>query len=73
MEANAMREVDPGQARRLMQVGATLLDVRELNEWQMGRTLGAIHIPLSAVASAAVPGAGLVLAICRSGRRSAHT
>jgi rhodanese-related sulfurtransferase len=72
MEVNAMREVDPGQARRLMQEGATLLDVRELNEWQMGRAPEAIHVPLSEVDTARVPGVGLVLAICRSGRRSAQ-
>lgn len=67
-----MREVDPRQARRLMQEGATLLDVRELNEWQMGRAPDAIHVPLSEVDTARVPSAGLVLAICRSGRRSAQ-
>ena len=67
-----MREVDPDEARRLMQEGAILLDVRELNEWHIGRAPRAIHIPLSAVDPAAVPGTGLVLAICRSGRRSAQ-
>ena len=37
MEVTAMREVDPDEARRLMQEGAILLDVRELNEWHIGR------------------------------------
>ncbi len=50
---------------------ATLLDVREDDEWQAGHAPGALHIPLGQVPSrlAEVPD-GEVHVICRSGGRS---
>lgn len=67
-----MREIGPGQAQRLMEEGATLLDVREVDEWWAGHAPGAMHAPLSALDPAGVPEGRPLLTICRSGRRSAQ-
>ncbi len=56
------------------QADAVLLDVRESWEWQAGHAPGAVHLPLSALAT----GAGLppgaqgrpLVVICRTGNRS---
>ncbi|WP_431782599.1 rhodanese-like domain-containing protein [Streptomyces chumphonensis] len=65
----------PEQAHRRSSHGdAVLLDVRETDEWNAGHVPGAVHLPLSRLATgAALPpaaGDGPVVAICRSGRRS---
>jgi rhodanese-related sulfurtransferase len=52
--------------------GALLLDVREPHEWQAGHAPEAVHLPLGLLEPGAVPGAGPVLVICRSGNRSAY-
>ena len=49
-----------------------LVDVRELDEWQLGHAPDAIHIPLSTFDPALVPSGGPVAVICRSGGRSAR-
>lgn len=44
-EARAsVREVDVAEARRRMAAGATLIDVREDREWDVGHARGAMHI-----------------------------
>lgn len=49
-----------------------LLDVREPDEWAAGHAPGAIHIPLAEVGATAARFEGReVLAVCRSGGRSA--
>ncbi|MGW3507588.1 rhodanese-like domain-containing protein [Streptomyces sp. NPDC000994] len=54
--------------------GAVLLDVREAREWRAGHAPGALHLPLSALASGAgVPPEArgrLLVVVCRSGNRS---
>jgi rhodanese-related sulfurtransferase len=52
--------------------GATLLDVRELNEWEAGHAPQAVHVPLSQVPAslASIPQGRPVVVVCRSGRRS---
>ncbi|WP_046469184.1 rhodanese-like domain-containing protein [Allosalinactinospora lopnorensis] len=51
-----------------------LLDVRELDEWQAGHALDAVHIPLHELAQRAgeVPQDRQIYVVCRSGGRSAQ-
>ncbi|HEY8676096.1 MAG TPA: rhodanese-like domain-containing protein [Candidatus Dormibacteraeota bacterium] len=67
-----MREADPNEAQRLMAEGATLLDVREADEWAAGHAPGAVHIPLSSLDPTEAPEGQPLLTVCRSGRRSAE-
>jgi rhodanese-related sulfurtransferase len=52
----------------------TLLDVRELDEWQAGHAPEALHIPMSELAGRLddLPADKDVYVICRSGGRSAR-
>jgi rhodanese-related sulfurtransferase len=54
--------------------GATLLDVREPDEWSAGHAPDAVHIPMSELAGrlGEVPAEQGVYVICRSGGRSAR-
>jgi glyoxylase-like metal-dependent hydrolase (beta-lactamase superfamily II)/rhodanese-related sulfurtransferase len=74
--AAAVREWTPAQlSARLAAGGLALIDVREPDEWtgELGRVPGARLIPLGELPArmAEVPAAGLVVAVCRSGKRSA--
>lgn len=53
--------------------GLSVLDVRELVEWQHGHVEGAVHIPLGELADRVgeVP-AGRTLVVCKVGGRSAQ-
>jgi rhodanese-related sulfurtransferase len=64
-------EVDPQTAVRLIGEGAVLLDVREPAEWAAGHSPNAQHLPLASVATETLPPGRLVVAVCRSGARSA--
>jgi rhodanese-related sulfurtransferase len=50
-----------------------LLDVREPHEWEAGHIAGAVHIPMGELVErlAEVPHDRDVIAVCRSGNRSA--
>lgn len=63
--------VSVAAATALRESGATVVDVRELDEWRLGRIDGAILIPLGDLPDrvAEVP-AGTVICVCRSGARS---
>ena len=67
-------EVTATRAMEMIEAGAALVDIRELDEWLAGHAPMAIHIPMgeltsrSEVFSASDP----TLFICRSGRRSDH-
>jgi rhodanese-related sulfurtransferase len=64
-------EIQVPAAVELLQCGmAVLLDVREHEEWQAGRAPDAIHVPLSTFDLSVVPRDAMVVAVCRSGRRS---
>ncbi|HUZ82975.1 MAG TPA: rhodanese-like domain-containing protein, partial [Gaiellaceae bacterium] len=61
-------------ARRLERGDAVLLDVREPDEWRAGHAPGALHIPLSELGQRVgeLPDATRIVAVCRSGGRSAR-
>lgn len=63
-------EVDVHEARRRVEAGALLLDVREPDEWAEAHVDGARHVPLGDLDPARVPQDAPVVAMCRSGRRS---
>ena len=65
-------EVDVAGARRLIDAGAVLLDVREADEWHSGHAEGAQWIPMGEVAGRQreIPAGRDVVVICRSGARS---
>ncbi|MCQ4042416.1 rhodanese-like domain-containing protein [Streptantibioticus rubrisoli] len=69
---DALREVDPLEARGLVGSGAAvLLDVREDDEWAAGHAPEAVHLALSAADFTWLTGDQLLVVVCRSGRRSA--
>lgn len=53
---------------------ASILDVREPDEWQAGHIDGALHIPLDELPGrlAELPPAGPLVVTCRSGGRSSR-
>jgi rhodanese-related sulfurtransferase len=65
-------EVGPGEARAMLDAGAALLDVREVDEWQAGHAPDAQFIPLGEVAARTneLTTDRRIVAICRSGARS---
>ncbi len=50
---------------------ATLLDVRETDEWEACHAPDAVHVPLGSLAAWEVANDRLVIVVCRSGARSA--
>ena len=66
-------EVQPDAATELVDGGAFLLDVREQDEWDAGHAPGAHHIPLGELNArhTELPTDRQVVAVCRSGKRSA--
>jgi molybdopterin/thiamine biosynthesis adenylyltransferase/rhodanese-related sulfurtransferase len=68
-------EVDPAVVREQVSNGATVVDVREPEEWSAGHVPGAVHVPKSYFESrieGAVPDrARHVILYCASGNRSA--
>jgi rhodanese-related sulfurtransferase len=69
-------EVTPQQVRERKANGepVVLLDVREPNEWNLGRVPGAIHIPrgtMETAIEARVPRDATLVIYCASGNRSA--
>lgn len=61
------------EAQQALAEGALLLDVRERNEWQTGHAPQAMHLALGQLEEhlAELPVDRLIVAVCRSGRRSA--
>ena len=65
---------DPQRAAELLRTReAVVLDVRERVEWKLGHIRGSIHIPLGELAGRAdrLPRDRTIIAVCRSGNRSA--
>ena len=66
-------EVDATESARLADAGEVLLlDVREDDEWASGHAPQASHAVLGRLDPAAVPRDRPVIAVCRSGKRSAQ-
>lgn len=63
----------PEEAKELRD-DAQLLDVREQVEWDAGHIPGAVHVPMGELAARQdeIDGGRLVVAVCRSGARSAQ-
>ena len=62
------------QERRQRGEAVVLLDVREPNEWNLGRVPGAVHVPrgiMETSIEARVPREASVVIYCASGNRSA--
>ncbi|MDA8297275.1 MAG: rhodanese-like domain-containing protein [Actinomycetota bacterium] len=72
-EREGVVELAPQEAVALLAEGAVLLDVREADEWRVGHVPGALHIPLGELAARLeeLPDDVLLVAVCRSGGRSA--
>ena len=73
-DETAIPEIDIEEAKRLVDAGALLLDVRENDEWAAGHAPDAMHIPLGEVQrrSDELPDDREVVAICGMGGRSAR-
>jgi rhodanese-related sulfurtransferase len=67
------RQIDPRRAAELIEAGAVLIDVRELDEYEAGHIEGARHVPLDSLnaESAGADPNGEIVFYCRSGERSA--
>ena len=63
--------IDPARAKRLIDEGAVLVDIREADEQARERVPGARHNPLSNLSAVDAPGAKAVIFHCRSGARTA--
>lgn len=71
--SKSLKEVDPKDVQRLLADGrATLVDVREPDEFRQERIAGAINLPLSRFDPSALPSAAgrTTILHCKSGRRS---
>lgn len=66
-------ELDAATAAERLAAGAVALDVREDEEWDAGRIDGALHIPMGELGQrqAEIPQDRPIVAVCRSGSRSA--
>jgi rhodanese-related sulfurtransferase len=66
------RQVDRDEARKLVEGGAQLVDVRADHEWEAGHLPGATHIPLAELAQRAgeIDKDRTVVVYCRGGSRS---
>lgn len=68
------REIDVDELAERLALGATVVDVREVAEYEEAHVPGAILVPLSELEARVdeIPGDEPVLVICRSGARSAR-
>ena len=66
--------VDPVEAKRRVDAGALLLDVRNPEEWQAGHAEGAAWIPMGELAERQeeLPTDREIVVICKTGVRSAQ-
>jgi rhodanese-related sulfurtransferase len=70
--------VHPGAPRAVVATdvpdGATVLDVREEDEWTAGHIAGSVHVPLSQLPGRAadIPPTDPLIVVCRVGARSAQ-
>ena len=71
-EAGEPKEVSREEARKLIDDGAQLIDVRAQHEWETGRIAGAAHLPLAELSQRAgeIDKERPVVFYCRGGNRS---
>ena len=71
-ETRETREVSRDEARKLIDDGAQLVDVRVDHEWEAGRIAGAKHVPLAELAerTGEIDPERPVVLYCRGGTRS---
>jgi len=70
---NGLSDVDAVEGHRRAAAGEVLLlDVREDVEWGAGHAAGAMHIPMSRLRLDLLVADRPIVAVCRSGHRSAH-
>jgi rhodanese-related sulfurtransferase len=67
----ALQTIDPARAKRLIDDGAVLVDIREPDEHARERVPGALNQPLARLDALQVGGAKAVIFHCRSGARTA--
>jgi rhodanese-related sulfurtransferase len=69
-----IEEVDPRAGQAMIEAGATLLDVRHLEEWEAGHAPDARFLPLDELGDrhTELPTDQAIVVICRSGARSAR-
>jgi rhodanese-related sulfurtransferase len=65
--------LDPAEAKRRVDAGAMLLDVRNPDEWEAGHPEGATWIPMNQLVDrqGELPSDGEIVVICKVGGRSA--
>lgn len=70
--AEAGKEIDRAEARKLIEEGAQLVDVRADHEWEAGRIAGAKHVPLAELSerTGEIESERPVILYCRGGNRS---
>lgn len=67
----SVTDLDPAAARSLLDSNsATLIDVRDDDEWAAGHAPDATHVPLASVDPAAFDPQHQLVVVCRSGGRS---
>jgi rhodanese-related sulfurtransferase len=71
-QGNEIREVSREEARKLLDEGAQLVDVRADHEWEAGRIAGAKHVPLPELPqrTGEIDQDRPVVVYCRGGNRS---
>jgi rhodanese-related sulfurtransferase len=71
-QGNEPREVSREEARKLLDEGAQLLDVRADHEWEAGHIAGAAHLPLPELPQGTdeIDEDRPVVVYCRGGNRS---
>ena len=74
MDLSSVPEITAIQASEAIAAGATILDVREIEEFEAGHILGAISLPLSKIGEEhqKIKATGTLIVNCRSGARSAR-
>lgn len=74
MDLTSTPEITANQANEAITAGATVLDVREIEEFEAGHIAGAISLPLSTIVEEyqKIEINGSVIVNCRSGARSAR-
>jgi rhodanese-related sulfurtransferase len=70
----ALPEIGPAEAAARLESGAVALDVREPEEWEAGHISGSVHIPIGELVmrQEEIPVGVPLIAVCRSGSRSAY-